>query len=134
MNHWHFIILWDYPIKNKLDEHKFLSNNKQQLYAIWIGEPWSCILFPYWILSLVILSSLVIVITLSLNFWLEIKILEMTNKSFCIVNDTFPEDTPRGSLRGKNFGNAQICRASLLSFPCCNMHYVIKISEILWNG
>ena len=58
----------------------------------------------------------------------------MTKESFCIVNDTFPEDTPRGSLRGKNFGYAQICRASLLSFPCCNMHYVIKISEILRNG
>ena len=57
----------------------------------------------------------------------------MTNESFCIASDAFPEDTPRGSLRGKKFGNAQICRASLLSFPCCNMHYVIKISEILWN-
>ena len=68
------------------------------------------------------------------KIWLGIKILDMTKESFCIVNDTFPEDTPRGSLRGKNFGNAQICRASLLSFPCCNMHYVIKISEILWNG
>ena len=52
-----------------------------------------------------------------------------TDELFCALNETFPEDGPSGSLQGKKFGNAQMFRASLLSFMRTKKKYYLKISE-----
>lgn len=45
-------------------------------------------------------------------------------------SETFPEDGPCGSLQGKNFGNARLDGASLLSFMRTNKKYYLRISEV----
>jgi hypothetical protein len=44
---------------------------------------------------------------------------------FCTLNETFPEDGPNESIQGKNFGNAQMCGASLLSFMSTKIKYYL---------
>ena len=52
---------------------------------------------------------------------------------FCTLNETFPEDGLSANLQGKNVGNAQIYRASLLSFMSTKIKYYLTISEIFWS-
>lgn len=46
---------------------------------------------------------------------------------------TVPEDLHPNRLQGKNFGNAWLSKASLLSFMRTNKKYYLRISEIFWN-
>ena len=54
----------------------------------------------------------------------------MTNELECILDYTIPEDGRSENPQGKNFGNAQLYKASLLSFINNIPQYLLKISTI----
>lgn len=54
----------------------------------------------------------------------------MINNDAVQLSETSPDDGPSGGLQGKNFGNAQIIKASLLFFKKTNKKYYLRISKI----